>query len=107
MFKVTALCGSMRFTEEMIEVQHDLGKQGYICLLPVFNLKDDGQNINEDLKDQYKLMHFQRIRIADDIHVIVVDDHIGESTQIEIRYAKEHNKPINYIYYRYGERENV
>lgn len=98
-FAVIAICGSMRFTKEMIRLQDVLSKEGKICLLPAFDINDDGRNIDPLLKEQYKFMHFQRIDMSDEIYVVAVDNYIGESTQLEIDYAKKLNKKVNIINY--------
>lgn len=42
-------------------------------------------------------MHRQKIYMSDKIYVINVDGNIGESTKLEIEYAKEKGKDIYYL----------
>ena len=36
-YEVVAICGSMKFTQRMLEVQEELSHKGYIALLPCFS----------------------------------------------------------------------
>lgn len=52
--------------------------------------------INEKQKELLKKEHFKRIEISDAILVLNIDNYIGESTKLEIDYAKKLNKEILY-----------
>ena len=48
-------------------------------------------------KEMLDDMHKRKIDMADEIFVINVGGYIGESTQLEIEYAKKTGKKVNYL----------
>ena len=50
----------------------------------------------EKIREELEIQHFQKIRMADEIVVFNKNGYIGESTKLEIEYAKSINKPIRY-----------
>ena len=102
--KIICLCGSTRFTEEMLVKQWELTKQGYIvlswCALPDSYFEgEDKSHIGdqEGVKEIVDEVHKRKIDLAEEIFVINIDGYIGESTQSEIEYAKAKYKPIKYL----------
>ncbi|MDR2938950.1 MAG: hypothetical protein LBV08_01375 [Clostridiales bacterium] len=96
-FMVVALCGSMNFIQEMLKLQEILSEDGIITLLPCFSADGQRHKVELSKKEQYGLMHFQRIDMADEILVVDVDKYFGESTRKEIEYAKSKGKPVRYV----------
>lgn len=95
-FKVITLCGSTRFKEAYEEANRSLTLAGHVVIsVGVFG-HADGIELTEEQKEQLDKMHFQKIDMADEIHVINVDGYIGSSTQREIEYAQTQNKPVSY-----------
>ena len=95
--KIITICGSLRFTKEMMIEAQKLSLEGNCVLTPTFPVIENLE-IN-DLQLQFlKQEHLKRIELADTILVLNKDNYIGESTKIEIEYAKSLNKEI--IYYR-------
>lgn len=101
---VICLCGSTRFTEQMLVKQWELTKQGYVvlswCALPDWYFK--GKEIahigdQEGVKEIVDRVHFRKIDLADEVLVINVGGYIGESTGNEIGYADSQNKPVRYL----------
>lgn len=96
--KVITVCGSLRFYKEMMEITEKMELQGNCMLVPIYNP-------NKPTKDAFKeeealmldKMHKERIKLADAILVVNVNDYIGNSTKSEIEFAKSLNKEI--IYY--------
>jgi len=102
--KVICLCGSTRFTAEMLVVQWDLTKQGHVvlswCALPDGYFQgEDKTHIGdqEGVKAIVDEVHRWKIDLADEIFVINVNGYIGDSTRSEIRYAMRHRKPVKYL----------
>lgn len=102
--KIICLCGSTRFTEEMLVKQWELTKQGFIvlswCALPDWYFSgDDKAHIGdqEGVKEIVDTVHLRKIDLADEVFVINKDGYIGESTRREIEYAKNKGKPIKYL----------
>lgn len=102
--KVICLCGSTRFTKQMLIKQWEFTKEGYIvlswCALPDDYFVDgDAFHIGdkENVKELIDEVHKRKIDLSDEIFVINVNDYIGDSTKSEIEYAVEHNKPVKWL----------
>lgn len=93
--KIVTLCGSLKFQNEMMAIAEKMALDGNCILTPVYpvskELKRTGMQI-ENLKEA----HFKRIELSDAIFVVNVNNYIGESTRLEIEYAKKLNKEILY-----------
>ena len=94
--KIITICGSMKFQKKMMEMAQILAFKGNCVLTPTYpvlkNITITGKQINY-LKDE----HFKRIELSDSILVIDLNNYIGDSTKLEIEYAKKLGKEI--IYY--------
>ena len=93
--KVITLCGSLRYKKHMMRIAEVMALKGNCILTPVYPTTE---NYNRPEKEMKKLReaHFKRIELSDSILVIDVDNYIGESTKLEIEYAKNLNKEILY-----------
>ena len=103
--KIVCLCGSTRFTRQMLVKQWELTKQGVIvvtwCALPDDYLKDGQETAHigdqEGVKQAIDELHKRKIDLADEVYVLNVGGYVGESTRSEINYALAHNKPVEYF----------
>jgi len=102
--KIICLCGSTRFTTEMLVIQWELTKRGHVilswCALPDSYFKgEDKTHIGdqEGVKEIVDEVHKRKIDLADEVFVINVEGYMGESTKDEIEYALAHNKPVHYL----------
>lgn len=94
--KVITLCGSLKFQKEMMKVAEKMSLEGYCILTPVYPVLENINRTEEQLV-RVKKAHFKRIELSDTILVLNVDNYIGNSTSLEIDYAKKLGKEI--IYY--------
>ncbi len=94
--KVITLCGSLKFQKEMMKIAEKMALEGYCVLTPVYPVSEDIERTEEQLI-KLKEAHFKRIEFSNAILVINVDNYIGDSTNLEIDYAKKLGKEI--IYY--------
>ena len=106
--EIVCLCGSTRFTDQMLVKQWELTKSGAIvvswCALPesyfteMLNT-DDYCHIGdqEGVKEQIDELHKRKIDLADRVFVVNVGGYIGESTASEVAYAESLGKPITYM----------
>lgn len=101
--KVICLCGSTRFTDQMLVKQWELTKQWYIvlswCALPssYFSGPDKAHiGDQEGVKEIVDEVHKRKIDISDEIFIMNVDGYIGEHTRSEINYAMDQYKPIKW-----------
>jgi len=102
--KIICLCGSTRFTNEMLVIQWEFSKQGNVVLgwdaLPDSYFDGESRtNAAEDegVKEIIDELHKRKIDLADEVFVLNVGGYVGESTRSEIDYAIEHGKPIHYL----------
>ncbi len=100
---VVCLCGSTRFTREMLIKQWELTKQGFIvvswCALPDDYFQgEDKTHIGdqEGVKELVDEIHKRKIDLCDEVFALNIDGYIGESTASEIAYAVKIGKPITY-----------
>ena len=98
--KIVTICGSMKFMNEMMIVAQKLAFQGYCVLTPIYPVIQNIE-ITEKKLCFLKDAHFKKIDLSDLIYVIDKDGYIGESTRLEIEYAKSLGKDI--VYYSDGE----
>jgi hypothetical protein len=100
--KVITLCGSTRFEAEFAEVNQRLTMEGCVVIsLGMFSLPDlpdyDWAVDSADLKGRLGSVHFQKIRMADEVYIVDPGGYLGESTRREIAYAESLGKPVRYL----------
>ena len=110
--KVICLCGSTRFTAEMLVIQWEFTKAGHIvlswCALPDSYFGGDGRGdaLNtekshigdqEGVKEIVDEVHKRKIDLADEVYVINIGGYIGESTRSEINHAIKTGKAVRYL----------
>jgi len=102
--KIICLCGSTRFTPEMLVIQWNLTKQGHIvlswCALPDnYVLGEDKAHIGdrEGVKEVVDEVHKRKIDLCDEVFIINIGGYIGNSTTSEIKYAIAQGKPVKYL----------
>lgn len=102
--KIICLCGSTRFTEQMLIKQWELTKQGFIvvswCALPDSYFKGEPKSHIGDVEGVKEIVdevHMRKIDLADEVFVLNVGGYIGESTRNEIMYAKKIGRPIKFL----------
>lgn len=100
--KVITLCGSTRFEAEFAELNQRLTMEGCVVLsLGMFGLPDlpgyDWAADSSDLRGRLGRVHFQKIRMADEVYVVDPGGYLGESTRREIAYAESLGKPVRYL----------
>lgn len=93
--KTITLCGSLRFQKEMMMIAEKMSLDGNCVLTPVYPVSDNIERSKEQLI-KLKEAHFKRIEFSDGILVVNVNDYIGDSTKLEIEYAKKLGKQIMY-----------
>ncbi|MGX1762174.1 hypothetical protein ACWIGW_44195 [Nocardia brasiliensis] len=94
--EIVALCGSMRFFPQMLEVAAEQTARGRIVVPPFKTVAPDEQG--SLLKQRLDELHRHKIDMAG--HVLVVTDetgYIGESTRNEIEYAEATGKTVSVL----------
>ena len=100
--KVITLCGSTQFEAEFTEVSQRLTMDGCVVIsLGMFSLPDlpdyDWIADSADLRGRLGGLHFQKIRMADEVYIVDPGGYVGESTRREIAYAESLGKPVRYL----------
>lgn len=93
--KIITICGSLKFQKEMMIIAQKLALEGYCVLTPIYPVIEGIKITDEQLK-LLKEQHFKKIELSDAIVVINKDNYIGDSTKLEIEFAKKLNKDILY-----------
>ena len=62
-------------------------------VLPGYDWTADSSN----LKGRLGRVHFQKIRMADEVYIVDPGGYVGESTRREIAYAQSLGKPVRYL----------
>ena len=86
--KIITLCGSLEFQKEMMKVAEKIALDGYCVLTPVYPVLENMERTEEQLI-KLKEAHFKRIELSDAILVVDINNYIGNSTNLEIDYAKK------------------
>lgn len=94
--KIITLCGSLKFKKEMMEIAEKMALLGNCILTPIYPIIENVERTKEQLA-KLKEEHFKRIELSDAILVVNVNNYIGDSTSLEIEYAKKLEKEV--IYY--------
>jgi len=86
-YPIVTICGSMRYFDRMIEIAHEMTRDGYIVLMPfVIKGGQKGDSDEHTLGDMLDDMHKRKIDMSN--LVVIVGKHRGESTTSEINYAR-------------------
>lgn len=108
--KVITLCGSTRFTNEMLILQWELTKRGHVvlswCALPDSYFDgDDKSHLGdvEGVKDIVDEVHKRKIDLSDEVYVVDIGGYIGDSTWSEIAYARQAGIPVRYLESTFGQ----
>ena len=91
--KVITICGSMRYSKEMMKISEELElKDGYAVIQCVYNVAGEKyEGLDLETLDR---IHKKKIEISDAIYVVNVNGYIGAATRNEIEYAKSLGKEI-------------
>jgi hypothetical protein len=99
---VVTLCGSTKFKDAINAENARLTMEGNVVIsLGLFGHTDlPDYNWDTDVSDLKRLLdglHFQKIDMADRVHVVNVGGYYGESTAREIDYARSLGKPVTFM----------
>ena len=94
--KIITLCGSLKFKKEMMEIAEKMALDGNCVLTPVYPVLENYKRTDRQL-ELLKEAHFKKIELSDSILVVNINNYIGNSTNLEIEYAKKLGNEI--IYY--------
>lgn len=79
-----------------MKVAEKMALKGNCIITPVYPILESYERTDEQL-EKLKEAHFKKMELSDAILVVNVNNYIGDSTKLEIEYAKKLGKEI--IYY--------
>ncbi len=85
----------MKYKQEMISIAEKMTFLGHCVITPIFP-NSDTENYTMEQIQKLKNAHLKKIEISDAILVVNVNNYIGDSTRLEIEYAKQHSKQVLY-----------
>lgn len=98
--EIVCICGSARFSDEIVAANRDLTLAGAIVVAPaILARRDDpgsGPELTEEQRTALGALHLRKIDLADRVLVVNPGGYIGESTTREIAYARAAGKPVSY-----------
>jgi len=110
--KVITLCGSTRFTREMLVTQWNFTKQGHVvlswCALPDDYYQEHALEVSTHIGDQEGVkeivdeVHKRKIDLSDEVFVLNIAGYIGESTKSEVLYALSKGVPVRLLEPEWG-----
>ncbi len=92
---IITICGSTRFKDKILQVAKELTLEGYVVLLPLV-FAHSGDEIRDYQKEELDFLHLRKIDLSSEVHVVMENGYIGESTTSEIKYATEKGLKIVY-----------
>jgi hypothetical protein len=94
---VITLCGSTRFMDKFEELNRILTLDGNVVFSVATKAHEGAGGISPRQKELLDRVHFEKIRLSDEIFVINVDGYVGPSTRREIEYAGRIGKRVRYL----------
>lgn len=94
--EIVCICGSMRFADQIREVNGQLTLSGEIVLAPGETSLAATEPISAERRARLNALHRHKIDLADRVLVVNPGGYIGESTRAEIEYARNTGKPVSF-----------
>ena len=95
--RVITLCGSTRFMDEFERANQRLTLQGNVVFSVATKAHEGSGQVSNEQKMLLDRIHFEKIRLSDEIFVINVGGYIGPSTKREIEHASRLGKIVHYL----------
>ncbi len=95
--RVITLCGSTRFMKEFEDANRRLTLDGNVVFSVATKAHEGSTEVLPEQKKLLDRVHFEKIRLSDEIFVINVGNYIGPSTQREIEYAQRIGRTVRYL----------
>lgn len=94
---IVCLCGSTKFKDAFVTATREESMKGSIVLSVAMFGHLEGLDMSGETKKLFDELHFDKIKLADEVLVLNVGGYIGESTKREIDFAKSCGKRIRYL----------
>lgn len=96
--KIVCLCGSTKFKADFERANREETAKGNIVLTVAMFGHLEGLDMDSEEKKTFDAVHYDKIKLADEVLVINTDNYIGESTRKEIEYTQSLNKPVRLLH---------
>ena len=90
---VIALCGSMRFHEQLERLEAELTLAGHVVLAPVAITTE----LTAEERALLGRIHLRKVAMADEVLVVNVGGYVGESTRREIEHARSRGIAVSFL----------
>ena len=94
--KIITICGDSKYKEEILRKAEEYTLRGYMVFTRNVFFNPNEELLDEE-KFQIEVLQKDKILISDAIFVYNKDKYIDGFTELEIGYAKEHNKDVIYL----------
>lgn len=94
---IVCLCGSTKFKDAFVDATREESIKGNIVLSVAMFGHLEGLDMSGEVKKTFDEIHFDKIKLADEVFVLNVGGYIGESTKREIDFAKSLGKRIRFL----------
>jgi hypothetical protein len=95
---IVCLCGSTRFGDAFRDANLRETLAGKVVLTVGCDFKSDSALVlAPEVKERLDALHLRKIALADEVLILNVGGHIGESTARELRYAAELGKTVRFL----------
>jgi len=94
-FTVITLCGSMRFREEFARLDAELTLAGHVVLTPT--ALDPSTELSAEDRERLGRIHLQKVAMADEVLVVNVGGHLGESARRELEHARSLGLAVRFL----------
>jgi hypothetical protein len=95
--RVITLCGSTRFMDAFEQANRTLTLKGNVVFSVATKAHEGSADISPAQKELLDRVHFEKIRLSDEIYVLNVDGYVGPSTAREIEFAKRIGRVVHYL----------
>lgn len=102
---IVCLCGSTRFSDAFREANLQETLAGKIVLTIGCDMRSDAElfkdlSVDEKrhIKAKLDALHLRKIDLADEVLILNINGYIGESTMLELTYARKAGKIIRFLH---------
>lgn len=85
----------MQFRDEFERLDAELTLAGHVVLTPT--ALPPSRELTAEERARLGYIHLQKVAMADEVLIVNVGDHVGESTRREIEHARSRGVTVSYL----------